>query len=243
MAPAPKHSYDEERALIMGAAVHCVETSSITDFTMSALAKAAGMSVGSVYKHIRTKEDVIVALATQSLQHLMNCFDQVLSLPVPFPVRLIALQLVDRARIDCYSFAAELDALVSSETFLKRASEEWLERLMDLDIALEERVHGALIEAIGNGELALGAEQDTEALAEDIMVSSWSMCVGCAQVARQRAARQLVGKGVEQALPLATNDISVRSLQRLLNTYPWTSPVDDAAIQAASELLVEHNLR
>jgi len=242
MSPAPKHSFEEERTLIMDAAVQCVESASLTDFTMSALAKAAGMSMGSVYKHIRTREDVIVALATESLQQLLTMFDTVLSLPAPFPVRLIALQLVDRCKIDCYSFGPELDALVSSETFLKRASAEWLDKLMDADIALEDRVHGALVEAIGNGELTLDG-QDPEDVAEDIMVASWSMCVGFAQVARQRAARQLVGKGIVKPSPLATDDISVRSLQRLLNTYPWTQPVDDAAIQAAGELLVQHELR
>lgn len=50
MAPAPKYSPEEELTRILAAAERCINDTSLLDFTMSALAKEAGISIGSVYK-------------------------------------------------------------------------------------------------------------------------------------------------------------------------------------------------
>ena len=242
MAPAARHSYEEEQALIVDAAVKCVETSSIMDFTMSEISKAAGISMGSVYKHIRTKEDVMVALATEMKIRLLANFATILSLPLPFPVRAIALHMTSEKAIHCYSFGTELEMLVSNEAFLKRASEQWLQKLMDADIAVENLVNQALLDAVDNGELAAD-EEHADALAEEIMVATWSMCVGFFQVARQRHTRHLVGKGIDMPFPLGVDDTIVQALKRLLNTYPWSEPVTDGAIIKACELLAANDLR
>lgn len=242
MAPAPKHSHAEEQQLILDAAIRCIETSSIMDFTMSSLAKEAGLSMGSIYKHIRTKEDVMVALATEMYKQQYTTFEKILNLPMPFPVRLICLQMTNEASACCYEFGGQLDMLVGNEAFLKRASQDWLEKMMSADIAVEDLVSQSLLDAVDNGELAAKPEK-IDALVEEILLGKWSMCVGFIQVARQRATRHLVGKGVDIPFPLDVEDAIVQSMKRLLNTYPWAETVTDQAIQAGCEMLVEHGLR
>lgn len=242
MAPAPKHSYDQERKIILDAAISCIEQTSIMDFTMSALSKEAGISMGSIYKHIRSKEDVIVALATDMQLKLFEHFSTVFALPLSFPVRMIALQMTADEAMCSHQFGGQLDMMVANEAILQRASDQWVEQYMAADIALEELVNGALLDAVQQGELA-AKKENREAVAEEIMVGCWSMCVGFTQVARQRHTRHLVGKGVDIPSPLNVNDTIIQAVKRLLNTYPWAEPVTDQAIVEACELLTEKNLR
>jgi AcrR family transcriptional regulator len=57
MVPAPKFSPQQQEEKILTAAAQCIAETSLMDFTMSSIAKRAGLSMGSIYKHIQTKED------------------------------------------------------------------------------------------------------------------------------------------------------------------------------------------
>ena len=61
MAPAPKYSPQEQEEIILNAAAECISQTSVLDFTMSAVSKAAKLSMGSIYKHVQCKEDIIFA--------------------------------------------------------------------------------------------------------------------------------------------------------------------------------------
>ena len=141
MAPAPRHSPDEQEKIILNAAVTCIGQSSILDFTMSALSKESELSMGSIYKHIQTKEDVFVALATQMYKELHQVFSTILNLAIPFPLRLIALQLTGKESACCFEFGGHLEMLVSNEAVLQRASSNWLERILQLRQALALIIH------------------------------------------------------------------------------------------------------
>ena len=95
MAPAPKFSLEEQEKLILFAAVTAIEKSTLLDFSMSSIAKSAGLSMGSVYKYVQCKEDLLIALATNMYQEKQRVFSQVLALPLTTPERIIALSLLD----------------------------------------------------------------------------------------------------------------------------------------------------
>ena len=61
MAPAPRFSPEEQEKLIICAAITTIVQSSLLDFSMSKIAKLAGLSMGSVYKFVQCKEDVLIA--------------------------------------------------------------------------------------------------------------------------------------------------------------------------------------
>ena len=47
-------------ARIVEAAEHLLRTNSIADFSMAAVAEAAGMPVGNIYRRFRGKDDLLV---------------------------------------------------------------------------------------------------------------------------------------------------------------------------------------
>lgn len=242
MTPAPKFNPEQQLEMILAAAAACIEESSLLDFTMSSISKEAGLSMGSIYKHIQSKEDVLVALATRMYDNLHRVFTEVMALGLPCPVRLIAIQLLDFEKVGMFCFDDHLETLVANEAMLRRASTSWREKMRKADEAVEALCHNSIVSALGNGELEAEG-QDTAALVEEVMVGSWSMHVGFIHVARQRLARQFDADSTQLPFPLQVSDGIVQAQKRLLNTYRWKQRVDDTDIHKACELMEARGLR
>jgi len=209
---------------------------------MASIAREAELSMGSVYKHIKTKEDVLVALATNMFKNLYQVFVQILALPLAMPERLLAISLMTPAKFQLYSFDAHLEMLIGNEAVLKRASTGWIEKMVSVDQSLEALFTNAVSSAVDSGELAL-AGQCREVVEEEILVAIWSMNVGFSQVAFQRHARGLVGTPAELPFPLATDDPFIKTVQRLLNTYQWQQPLTEQSIKILCDVLEQEGLR
>jgi AcrR family transcriptional regulator len=235
----PPHEQEE---LILNAAVKCIENSSLLDFTMSSISKECELSMGSIYKHIQSKEDVLVALGTRMFEHLFSVFKKVLALPLPGSDLLVAAQLIDFEKAGLYSFGPLLETLVSNEAVLQRASKGWLEKMIKADEALEAQFCQILNELVDRQELQI-SDQDRAQVIEEIQVSQWSLSVGFTQVAMQRHARHLVGTGVTLPFPLGPVDPIVKSATLLINSYPWKTPATVEGLHHACTLLEQQGLR
>ncbi|MCV6623289.1 MAG: TetR/AcrR family transcriptional regulator [Cellvibrionaceae bacterium] len=240
MPPAPKHSPQEQEDMILCAAAKCVQQTSLLDFTMSAIAKEAGVSIGTLYKHVQSKEDVLVALGTRMSRHLHDTFAQTLSLDLSTPEKIIALGLLDPHKTQCYDFDSHLDALVNCEAILRRASPRWLENMSQSIEAC-----GALFEklwqnAIDNGELDIEASNTTIA---ELSTATWSMHVGYSQVVLRQHNRSAIQLAEPLPYPLPADDLLIKNFTRLLNSYDWQQKVDDAGVQRALAAVSAAGLR
>lgn len=242
MSPAPKHTLQEQEDLILEAAARCIEASSLLDFTMSAISKEAGLSMGSIYKHMQSKEDVLVALGWRSLKQMRESFETVLSLNMPAATRLLSVQLFCHEKVSLYSFGPHLEMLLGNEAILQRASQGWLEKMIKADISIEQMFQQKIIDAIEDGEFKVEID-DTAALAEEIVTGLWSIGVGHTQVMLHRSARNIIGRGVEMTEKLETNGAIIRSTTRLINSYPWKQPVTEESIEHACQLMQAAGLR
>ena len=240
--PAPRFTPQQEEERILNAAAKSIAASSLLDFTMSSIAREAELSMGSVYKHIKTKEDVLVALATNMFKNLYQVFKHILTLPLTTPERLLAISLMTPEKFQLYSFDAHLEMLIGNEAVLKRASTGWIEKMVSVDQSLEHLFTNAVSAAVDSGELALTGQR-RDLVEEEILVAMWSMYVGFSQVAFQRHARGLVGAPVELPFPLAHNDHFIKTIQRLLNTYQWRHPLTEQGIERLCRVLEKEGLR
>jgi len=69
------------------------------------------------------------------------------------------------------------------------------------------------------------------------------MNVGYEQVLRVQQSRQIVEGNASLSMPLETMDPLVRSMVRLINSYPWQYPLTQDAVYRTATLLTEENLR
>ena len=241
MVPAAKYSLQEQENMILDAAAQCIELTSLLDFTMSAIAKKAGMSMGSIYKHVQCKEDIIFALAIRVYRHQSSVFEQVLALPLTTPERLIGITLLNPLKTQVYSFDIHLDAFVTNELVVKRTSSLWRERMMDAHKNCETLFYRCMSEAAHSGELS--SEGDIEQLIEEINLAGWALTVGYQNVIRLVQIREIAKGEAKLYEPVACDAAIVRIFTRLFNSYQWQKPLDSAGIKHAEQLLIQHNLR
>ena len=240
MAPAPRFSLEEQEKLILFAAVTAIEKSTLLDFSMSSIAKSAGLSMGSVYKFVQCKEDLLIVLATKMYQEKQKVFSQVLSLPLSTPERIIALSLLDFSKVQMYSFDDQLESIVNTCSIMKRSSQRWLDYMFNCSKVCEESFQVLLQTAVDSKELKSGVSE-----MEQINVGAWSLAVGYFQTVRLHHGRSSQKDNDEQTclLSLPVNNVHILNLQRFLNSFDWRKKLDNEDIEKVCQMLVELELR
>lgn len=245
MAPAPRFSAEKQQELILEAAVKCINETSITDFTMAKIAKEAGLSMGSVYKFVQSKEDILLALASQSFKYGSEVFDKVLSLPMSTPEKVLAVSLIAPKKLHCFDFDYELQSYATNEAVIRRASPMWTGKVIEACTRCESLFRQTLCQGIREGELQVDckAEGDLESTMEEIIISGWAMTTGYEQVLRVKQTQQIVEGTESLSEALQITDPVIRSLVRLLNSYPWKHPITNDSLERIEAELSKLDLR
>lgn len=239
MSPAPKHSPQELETLILDAAAECIENASLLDFTMAAIAKEAGVSMGSIYKHVQSKEDVLVALATRMASDQRHAFAEMMAFPLSMPERLMCTVLLSPNKLHSYSFGVHLEMMTGNEAVLQRASPRWCEALARINQSVEQVFFEALRDSCDAGEL-IGNAEDRDRTIETLSISLWSMCVGFIQAAYQRQAWNRTGA---LPFPLPSSHEIVDGAERLINSFKWRAPLTAEGREKACAILEERGYR
>jgi len=240
MAPAPRFSSEEQEKLIICAAIKAIDESSLLDFSMSAIAKLAGLSMGSVYKFVQCKEDVLIALATRMYQQRQSVFKKVLTLPLTTPERILATSLLDFSKVQMYNFDSQLESIVNTDAMMKRCSERWLTQMIACGERCQAMFQQFMQAAADSGELTSGSRD-----IEEINLGTWSLSVGYFQTVRLHHcwSKNIDENSVEIMQVLAPNDLHIRAMQRLVNTYDWQQKISDSDIEKVCLQLVNSGLR
>ncbi|MEY8198580.1 MAG: TetR/AcrR family transcriptional regulator [Colwellia sp.] len=244
MAPAPRFSTEEQERLIICAAIKAIEESSLLDFSMSAIAKLAGLSMGSVYKFVQCKEDVLIALATRMYQERQSVFKKVLALPLTTPERIIATNLLDFSKVQMYNFDNQLESIVNTEAMMKRCSERWLTQMIACGKRCETMFQKFLQNAADSGELTSGSRD-----IEEINLGTWSLSVGYFQTVHLHQCwhndldEDIDESDEQNSLMLAATNPHIRTMKRLINTYDWQQKITDEDIEKVCLHLADAELR
>ncbi|MFT5808571.1 MAG: AcrR family transcriptional regulator [Moritella dasanensis] len=241
MAPTAKYSLQEQENMILDAAAQCIEQTSLIDFTMSSVAKAAGMSMGSIYKHVQCKEDIIFALAIRVYHHKSSVFEQVIALPLTTPERMISITLLNPLKTQVYSFDVHLDSFITNELVVKRTSTLWRERMFEAHKNCEQLFYRCMSQAVHSGELSV--EGEIEEFIEEVNLGGWALTVGYQSVIRVVQVREIAQGDAQLYEATACDAPIVRIFTRLFNSYQWKKPLDSAGIKHTAQLLTKHNLR
>lgn len=241
--PAPKFTIAEQEQLILQAAAECIEESSLTDFKMSAIAKSAGLSMGSVYKHIQSKEDVLVALAVKVEEGAYSIISEILALPYSLPAKMVAINLVSPDVMYSHSFGSQLIHLLNNEDILAKASEKWLVKFFKSSDKFGDKFYSEVDKAIATGELQC-SEDEKEELTEDLLMSHWAINIGFPEaIYHKYSAAKLVGEEAEMPYPLALNHSIIRCTTRLMNTFPWRKKVDMQELELLDQIITSRGLK
>ena len=239
MCPAPRHTFEQQAKMIHDASVKVIENSSLLDFKMTAIAKEAGLSVGSLYKYVQTKEDVIIALACEMNNHFHSIMSTIFSSSLSMPQKLIAITMLSPKKAQKYSFALDLEIISSSEPVLRRCSPMWKARLLAIEDKMSAMCQQKNLDCFNSGEF-LG--ESVEEVYE-LSFGNWAMTAGFKQI---HSHFEVMSEHMPFSSSCSNFDFSessIKSMTRYINAYPWKAPLTPEGIEEAKQTLIQMGYR
>jgi AcrR family transcriptional regulator len=239
MCPAPRHTVEQQLEMILSAAVSVIEASSLLDFKMTSIAKEAGLSVGSLYKHVQSKEDLIILLACEMSEHIHGLMMTIYDAPLSMPQKLISFLLLDPKKTRRFSFDLDLETLSGSEPVLRRCSPMWKARFLALESKLSEMCVQKNMDCFESGEF-IG---DNVEEVEELNFGNWAMSIGFKQIHSyfDVLSQHMPAQGCGDNFTLG--DSSVRAMMRFINAYPWKQPLTLEGIELTKQELIKLGYR
>jgi AcrR family transcriptional regulator len=165
------HQREEE---FLELARRIITESGLVSFNMDRLAEATEYSKGTIYQHFGSKEDVLTALAVQSLNRRIAWFERASKFNGTSRERMYALNAAEEIFVKLQPLHFRCEMLIKMGDYSKRASAE---RRSDLE-AIEDRclssVRGVVEQAVRNQELTLPAHRSIG----DIVICFAAMHIG-----------------------------------------------------------------
>ena len=165
--------------LILENARMIVKKDGIIEFKMSEIAKASKISIGTLYIHFISKEDVLLALACQNIIEVKAFFQEIVKLECSNKEKLLAFTFTSHIRRSKESYISELEQLVTNTSIRNRASKY---KTQEHDSLIQEAlllVKSVLIEAIKEDS---PQTQNTELLCDNLLFGLWSLSLGCLSI-------------------------------------------------------------
>lgn len=168
-----QRQWEERESLILETARRFIYDKGFISLTMSELADAVEYSVGTLYRHFETKEDLLVALAVQSIERRSRLFDHVKKLNRISRDRIYGILIVRLLLAESAPETFDIERLASSPSIWKRANKERYHVMVDMENSCSESVADIIADAVSVGDL-----DADRAHAGDIIFGLWSISLG-----------------------------------------------------------------
>jgi AcrR family transcriptional regulator len=195
--------------LILKTARGLIQEQGFLDLKMSQLAEAVEYSVGTLYSHFETKEDILVALAVQSIKQRARLFKLVSQAERSSRDRIYGILIARLVLAESDPDTFDIERLASSPSIWKHAAEKRYAEMVTMEQRCSRLVSNIIKDAFAAGDLT--ADQLCEA---DIIFGLWSITVGFHRLVQSFDDASQVG--------LANPHQAVKTNYRLLlDGYGW----------------------
>jgi AcrR family transcriptional regulator len=212
--------------LFLDTARRLIREEGLMTLQMARLAHACDYSTGTLYQHFASKEDLLVALATQRLGEHCDLFCRVAAWKASTRERMFALTVADEYFSRRHPTYSKLMQYVFTEVVWETATQERRERLTAELAPVVAGITGVVEAAIERCEVDAGVLS-----AEELMLGPWAVCHGMQSLLQTR------GMLAQLAISAPRRTIYVHA-QVLLNGLNW-QPLFDITDQAGLDAMVE----
>ena len=163
---------------IINASMELLQQTSFLDLRMSEVAKTAECSMGVIYSHFSSKEDLLVACCHSNLRSQMTLLDQVLNSGLPPKDVLVSSGLMMWHFDSHYPIHYQLRQLAMNPAVWHRASPSRNQAMDQLGLEIEEKLVKVALEILE----AHPKHQADIATANQIVFGSWGLTCGLFQI-------------------------------------------------------------
>ncbi len=168
-----ERQFIEREHLILETARRLIREKGFLSFTMSELAASVEYSVGTLYAHFETKEDLLVALAVQTIGRRALLFEQVDKADLNSRGRIFGILITRLLLAESTPESFDIERLAASPSIWKRATHQRYQEMVAAE-QLCSQIVANIIED-GKQQRDLDAKQVST---EDIIFGLWSVSIG-----------------------------------------------------------------
>lgn len=211
--------------LFLDTARRLIREEGLLTLQMARLARACDYATGTLYQHFASKEDLLVALATQRLREHCALFCKVAVWPAGTRERMFALTVADEQFSHRHPTYTRLMQYVFTEVVWETASLARRQALTDELKPVVAAITGVVEQAVAAGEVKPGVLSSHE-----LMLGPWAVCHGMQSLLQTRGLLE------QLSIDAPRRSIYVHA-QVLLNGLGW-QPLFDVSDEAALDALV-----
>lgn len=163
----------ERELVFLERAWSMIQGEGVLKLQMSKLAKECEYSVGTLYQHFSSKEDLLVALATSGVAERLALYQRVAAWSGPSRHRMLAILLADVLFAQKEPEYFRLAQYVSTHTVWMSASQERRDAAQEASYPL-----GDAVESIINDAIHLGDVNPHGVEGRELCVGLWAMAEG-----------------------------------------------------------------
>lgn len=178
---------------IVETAIGLLSDRGFLDVRMSDIANATGYSMGTLYSHFESKEDLLVACAYTLSMDEQALFDDVVAQPLPDIEKIITLAQCSWLISMQHPDLIEINNLSLMPSVWRRATEYRAELLNRQHVGLANTFLGVVLLTIGNGINGHEerSQEEKQCLATLFTHGMWGLCVGLSSTAQSGYASTL----------------------------------------------------
>jgi len=169
-----EREFQQREGEFLGLARRMIAESGLANFNMDRMAEATEYSKGTVYQHFSSKEDLISALAIQSLGRRVAWFERAIRFGGTTRERMQAITAAEEIFVTLQPLHFRSELLIKVDDFSLRASEERRNEIEALERRCFWSIRTVVEEAIRLGDLTLPAHSSVG----DILVGFAAIHIG-----------------------------------------------------------------
>lgn len=212
--------------LFLGAARDLIRQEGLLNLQMSRVAEMCDYAVGTLYQHFVSKEDLLVALASEEAQERVDMFQRVAQWKASTRDRMLGFAVADMLYARRSPEHFRLLQFAFTEVVWTAAPAVRRQACIEANAPLRQATLELIDEAVGNGDLDLRGLRPDE-----FCLAPWALAIGMHSIVHTKGL--LEQHGISEPYHLM-----LRHISELLNGLGW-KPLADSTDHAALDALAE----
>jgi AcrR family transcriptional regulator len=142
--------------------------------SMDRIAEEIEYSKGTVYLHFRSKEDILMALVSQTIERRLDLFERAAAYPGRSRERITAIGAAAEVFFELYPDHVHTEQIIRINSIREKTSEERRRLLETCEVRCSEVVRGVIRGAVAAGDLAVTDDFGVDQLGFGL----WSINIG-----------------------------------------------------------------
>lgn len=201
----------DREQLILQTAREIFRTRGYLGLNMNRVAEDLQYAKGTIYQHFKNKEEIILAMAAETLQIRTSMFERAAQFRGNSRQRIAAIGCAAGLFVEWYPDHFELEKVLSCSSIIQKTDENLQDKRTNAELKCVSIVAGVVRDAIAAGDLTLNENSS----ADKIVFGLWSLTYGGFSVMACTETMNMMG--ITDGPQLVRDNCN-----RLLDGYGWT---------------------